>query len=364
LSSKPASTLRPCSAPGPGARADGEFAARVVAWQRRHGRHDLPWQQERDAYAIWISEIMLQQTQVATVIPYYRRFMASFPDVQSLAQAELGEVLRHWSGLGYYSRARNLHAAAQLLVSRFGARFPRDPDTIATLPGIGRSTAAAIAALSFGVPCAILDGNVKRVLCRVFGIEGDPGSGAMLRELWSLAERLMPAREVQAYTQGVMDLGATVCMPRAPRCDICPVHAACVARSQGRTDQLPKARVRRVRPERRVAMLVMHHAARILLQKRPPVGIWGGLWCFPEAAPEDDLVAVCARRFGARGVQIASLPILQHGFTHFSLHIHPVRVDVSELSDTAAEPGTVWLALEEARTAAIPAPVRRLLEVA
>ncbi|MGH8665960.1 MAG: A/G-specific adenine glycosylase [Burkholderiales bacterium] len=364
MPSKLATQVRSSPVPTSGARVDGKFAQRVIAWQRRHGRHDLPWQRNRDAYAVWVSEIMLQQTQVATVIPYFERFMASFPDVHSLARADADEVLRHWSGLGYYSRARNLHAAARLLVSRFGAMFPRDPQIIATLPGIGRSTAAAIAALSFGVPGAILDGNVKRVLCRVFGIEGDPGSSATLHQLWSLAERLVPAREVEAYTQGVMDLGATVCLRRAPKCDICPVQAACVARSQGRIGELPRARVRRPRPERSVAMLVLHHAARVLLQKRPPAGIWGGLWCFPEAELDDDPAAVCMQRFGARGVQIASLPTLEHGFTHFRLRIHPVRVEIAELSAQAAEPGTVWLALDEARTAAIPTPVRKLLESA
>jgi A/G-specific adenine glycosylase len=364
LPPKLATSVRSSPAPASGRRTDSDFATRVIDWQRRHGRHDLPWQQSRDPYAVWVSEIMLQQTQVGTVIPYFRRFMASFPDVSVLAHAEPDEVMKHWSGLGYYSRARNLHAAAQLLVSRFDAKFPRDPHTIAALPGIGRSTAAAIGALSFGVPGAILDGNVKRVLCRVFGIEGDPGSSATLRALWSLAERLVPAREVEAYTQGVMDLGAMLCLRRAPKCDICPVHAACVARSQGRIDELPRARVRRPRPERSVAMLVLHHAARVLLQKRPPAGIWGGLWCFPEAELDDDPAAVCMQRFGARGVQIASLPTLEHGFTHFRLRIHPLRVEIAELSDHAAEPGTVWLALEEARTAAIPTPVRKLLELA
>jgi A/G-specific adenine glycosylase len=365
LPRKPRTSNRIKSAnPPDGVRAHSEFAERVIDWQRRHGRHDLPWQQSRDPYATWVSEIMLQQTQVATVIPYFQRFMASFPDVSALARAELDEVMSHWSGLGYYSRARNLHAAAQLLVTRFGATFPRDPHAIATLPGIGRSTAAAIAALSFDVPCAILDGNVKRVLCRVFGVDGDPGSAATLNRLWSLAEGLVPAAEAAAYTQGVMDLGAMVCLRRAPKCAICPVHTGCVAATQGRIGELPRARTRRPRPERSVAMLVMHHAARVLLEKRPPSGIWGGLWCFPQASLEDDLAAICVQRFGARGVRTELLPPLEHGFTHFRLRIHPVRVEIAELAAQAAEPGTVWLALDEARAAAIPTPVRRLLESA
>jgi A/G-specific adenine glycosylase len=344
--------------------AQNGFAERVIAWQRRHGRHDLPWQQSRDPYAVWVSEIMLQQTQVATVIPYYRRFMATFPDLQSLARADAEEVLRHWSGLGYYSRARNLHAAAQVVLSRFGADFPRDPESIQALPGIGRSTAAAIAALSFGTPCAILDGNVKRVLSRVFGVDGEPGSAATSRRLWSLAERLVPAREARTYTQGLMDLGATVCLRRAPKCSACPLRPDCIAANEGSVDALPRPRPRRAQPQRSVAMLLLVHAARVLLEKRPPSGIWGGLWCFPELGLEDDAAAVCAQRFGARGIRVQALPPLEHGFTHFRLRIHPLRIEIAELSAQAAEPGARWLALAEARTAAIPTPVRKLLELA
>jgi A/G-specific adenine glycosylase len=341
----------------------GRFAERVIRWQLQHGRHGLPWQRSRDPYAIWVSEIMLQQTQVAAVIPYYERFMAAFADMSALARAGPEEVMRHWSGLGYYSRARNLHAAAQILVARYGAVFPRDPQMIASLPGVGRSTAAAIAALAYGVRAAILDGNVKRVLCRAFAIEGDPGSAATQKRLWALAEALLPARNVEAYTQGLMDLGATVCLRRAPKCAACPVRAVCVAAKEGRVDELPNARARRPRPERSVAMLILQHAARVLLVKRPPAGIWGGLWCFPEAQLEEDLAAICARRFGAYGVRATALPPFEHGFTHFRLRIHPLRIDIAEISGQAAEPGSVWLALDEARSAAIPAPVRRLLAV-
>jgi A/G-specific adenine glycosylase len=344
--------------------AKREFAARLIDWQRRYGRHDLPWQRSGDPYAVWVSEIMLQQTQVATVIPYFTRFMASFPDLYALAHADLDEVLKHWSGLGYYSRARNLHAGARMLVTRFGGTFPADPKAIATLPGVGRSTAAAIAALSFGLPCAILDGNVKRVLCRVFGIDADLNAKATLDRLWSLAETLVPARDAKAYTQGIMDLGATVCVRRAPKCELCPVKAICMAARDGRIGELPRPRRQRPRPERAVAMLIMHHAARVLLVKRPAVGIWGGLWCFPEAALEEDPAAVCLQRFGARGATVSPLPALDHGFTHFRLRIHPVRIEISELSAQAGEPGAVWLALDEARTAAIPTPVRKLLELA
>ena len=226
-------------------RDDGGFARRIIEWQRESGRHDLPWQSSRDPYAIWVSEIMLQQTQVATVVRYYQRFLARFPDIGALARADLDAVLQLWSGLGYYSRARNLHAAAQQLAFRHDGQFPRDPQAIASLPGVGRSTAAAIAALAFGVRGAILDGNVKRVLCRAFGIDADPGASATQRTLWALAEALLPVRDIEAYTQGLMDLGATVCVRSAPRCSLCPLRADCVAARLGRVDELPRARARR-----------------------------------------------------------------------------------------------------------------------
>jgi A/G-specific adenine glycosylase len=352
----------PEPAPASAAKLAETFAERVIAWQRRHGRHDLPWQRDRNPYAVWVSEIMLQQTQVATVIPYYQRFMAAFPDVRALARAEPEAVMTLWSGLGYYSRARNLHAAARLVVERFDGRLPLDPQALASLPGIGRSTSAAIAALAGGKPCAILDGNVKRVLCRAFGIDRDPASGAGERELWALAERLVPGRDVEAYTQGLMDLGATLCRRHAPDCARCPLAPDCVAHCEGRVAELPRPRKRPVRPQRAVAMLVLHHGARVLLEKRPPTGIWGGLWCFPEAGLDDDAAALCRRRFGADGLRMVSLPQVEHGFTHFRLRIHPLRIEVGALRERAAEPGTIWLPLEEARRAAIPAPVRKLLE--
>ncbi len=221
---------------------EGGFAARVVAWQRAHGRHDLPWQRTRDPYRIWLSEIMLQQTQVATVVPYYDRFLAAFPDVAALAAAPEDRVLERWSGLGYYRRAHHLHAAAKMVVARHGGAFPRDPSAIAALPGIGRSTAAAIAAFAFGARAAILDGNVKRVLARHRGIGGYPGAPRVERTLWALAESLLPARGIETYTQALMDLGATICTRAAPRCAACPVAAGCVARRSGRAAELPSPR--------------------------------------------------------------------------------------------------------------------------
>ncbi len=337
------------------------FAARLTAWQKKHGRHDLPWQGTHDPYAIWLSEIMLQQTQVATVIPYYNRFLARFPDIAALAAAPLDEVLRLWSGLGYYSRARNLYGAAQEIVSAHGGRFPGKLEAVAALPGIGRSTAAAICVFAYGARHAILDGNVKRVLARFRGIRGYPGEKKVADALWREAERLLPRRGIEAYTQGLMDLGATVCTRARPRCAECPVHGDCVALRRGWVAKLPGARPRKKRPHKRTAMLVLTRAGEVLLEKRPPAGIWGGMWCLPEAPLRSDIEAACLKRFGAHVTEIEALETIAHGFTHFSLDIHPLRVKVSALVPGASEPGLVWLPFEEARGAAIPAPVRRIL---
>jgi len=340
-----------------------DFARRVIAWQKTHGRHDLPWQRSRDPYAVWVSEIMLQQTQVAAVIPYYERFMRRFADVAALASAPIDDVMQLWAGLGYYSRARNLHRAAGAVMQAHAGRFPATAEDLATLPGVGRSTAAAIASLAYGTRCAILDGNVKRVLCRYFAVEGDPASSAVERRLWSLAESLAPERDIAAYTQGMMDIGATVCVRSRPRCQVCPLREGCAAFEQGRADELPQARKRKPVPERSVAMLVLRHGAQVLLEKRPPAGIWGGLWSLPEADIDTDLAALCAQRFGASDVDMRALPELMHGFTHFRLRIRPWCIDVRALGRNAAEPGCVWLPLEEARGAALPVPVRRILEM-
>jgi A/G-specific adenine glycosylase len=336
------------------------FAARIIAWQKAHGRHDLPWQGTRDPYAIWLSEIMLQQTQVATVIPYYNRFIARFPDVGALAQAPLDEVLKLWSGLGYYSRARNLHAAAQIIVNRLRGRFPRRFEAVAALPGVGRSTAAAICVFAYGTRQPILDGNVKRLLARHRGIKGYPGDKRVADRLWREAERLLPRRDIETYTQGLMDHGAAICV-RRPRCPECPVREDCIARRRGWVDQVPGPRPRKERPRRRTIMLVLTRAGEVLLEKRPAPGIWGGMWALPEVTRKTDLEAVCLKRFGARLNEVEELPRIEHGFTHFSLDIRPLRLRVSALVPKAPEPGMVWLPLEEARGAAIPAPVRKIL---
>ena len=337
------------------------FAPRLIDWQRQHGRHSLPWQGalEGDAYPVWLSEIMLQQTQVETVIPYYQRFLARFPDLITLAAAGQDEVLGLWSGLGYYSRARNLHAAAQRVVAEHGGVFPRDIDAILALPGIGRSTAAAIAAFAFNERRAILDGNVKRVLARVFGIEGWPGEKRVENQLWTLAEALLPETDIRAYTQGLMDLGATVCTRGRPRCDGCPFTDDCTANIQGRQRELPAARPKKTMPEKSTAMLVLLNAGEVLLEKRPNSGIWGGLWSLPEFSELDDPVQA-ANRLGYETELTGELPGFNHTFTHFRLFIQPWRLQVLR-SQMAAEPGRIWLSLDDLDGAALPTPVRRIL---
>ena len=352
---------RSANAAAPDTATAAAFAPALIAWQKKHGRHDLPWQNTRDAYAVWLSEIMLQQTQVSAVIPYYRRFLERFPDIAALAAAPADDVLALWSGLGYYSRARNLHRAAQTVVAEHGGRFPQTPDAVMALPGIGRSTAAAILVFAFGKRGAILDGNVKRVLARVRGIDGYPGESAVAMQLWEEAERLLPKTGLRAYTQGLMDLGATVCARRNPRCGECPVQTLCVAHRTGRTAELPTPKPRKALPQRRTLMLVLQRAGEVLLEKRPSSGIWGGLWCFPEAEADADAVAVCARRFGAQVELQEALPVIAHGFTHYHLDIVPQPVQVRSWPQRAAEPGLLWISLEDADAAAIPTPVRGIL---
>ncbi|HMM47941.1 MAG TPA: A/G-specific adenine glycosylase [Thiobacillaceae bacterium] len=335
------------------------FASRIIDWQRRHGRHDLPWQAGRDPYRIWLSEIMLQQTQVATVVPYFKRFVARFPDVATLAAAHEDEVLALWSGLGYYSRARNLLAAARIVMALHGGRLPDTPAAIAQLPGIGRSTAAAISAFAFGVHGAILEGNVKRVLARHAGILGWAGERKVETALWHAAESRLPDTGIEAYTQGMMDLGALICTRGHPACDTCPVRQDCVALQQGRVHELPTPRPRRTLPEKRVQMLLLLDRGEVMLEKRAPQGVWGGLWSLPEAPPDADAAALCRERYGFVAQSRLALPILQHSFTHFRLHIEPVQLQLAPR--TVAAPGQVWLTPTDALDAPLPAPVRSLV---
>ena len=339
-----------------------DFAVALVAWQKRHGRHDLPWQGSREPYTVWLSEIMLQQTQVAAVIPYYQRFLARFPTLKALAAAPLDDVLALWSGLGYYSRARNLHRAAQTVMTQHGGSFPATLEAIMGLPGIGRSTAAAILVFAFGKRSAILDGNVKRVLARVRGIAGYPGETAVAAQLWQQAESLLPKTGLRPYTQGLMDLGATVCARRNPRCKECPVQSLCVACKTNRTHELPTPKLRKALPQRRTMMLVLQRAGEILLEKRPPTGIWGGMWCFPEEDADASAVEACARRYGAAVTLGDLLPLIAHGFTHFKLDILPQLATVSAWPQRAEEPGRLWITPDDALRAAVPTPVRGIIE--
>ncbi len=339
----------------------GSLAARVIAWQRSHGRHGLPWQGTRDPYRVWLSEVMLQQTQVATVIDYYGRFLLRFPTVRELAAASLDDVLALWSGLGYYSRARNLHRCARQVVAEHGGAFPGTSEALATLPGIGRSTAAAIAAFCFGERAAILDGNVKRVLARVLAFDGDLARSPEVQRLWSAAVDLLPQQDVDVYTQGLMDLGATVCATRQPACLLCPLAGDCQARAAGQPERYPVKSRRSVRGSRVNAWLWVEHADRLLLAQRPSPGVWAGLWSLPEYASPEALSAA-ARTWPGQGQW---LPAIQHALTHFEWTLHtlawqlPARAEVPDA--LKAWPASRWVGLDEARAMGLPAPLKKLL---
>jgi len=346
------------------------IAPRLVAWQRRHGRHDLPWQNTRDPYRIWLSEIMLQQTRVSSVVPYFLRFVERFPTLESLARAGEDEVLALWSGLGYYSRARNLHRCARELVERRGGMFPSDPAELERLPGVGRSTAAAIAVFAYGRRAAILDGNARRVLARWAGIAGHFAQPAVLAELWRVAERELPHEALESYTQGLMDLGASLCSRTRPDCERCPLADDCVAHRQGLVASIPATRPRRPLPLRKCIWLVVRRGGDVLLEKRAPEGVWGGLWCLPEAAAEadEDGLRRALRRFALRARPCGELAVVDHAFTHFRLRARPLLFDCTTVPgvaaigvDGVAAAGARWVALANAHEAPLPAPVKSLL---
>jgi len=345
------------------------IASRLVAWQQRHGRHDLPWQGTRDAYRIWLSEIMLQQTRVSTVIPYFERFIARFPTLATLAEAGEEEVLALWSGLGYYSRARNLLRCARQVMAAHGGTFPCEPSVLQRLPGIGRSTAAAIAVFAWGRRAAILDGNARRVLARWAGVDEPVSRPDVQQALWELAERELPQASVEAYTQGLMDLGASVCTRSRPSCASCPLADDCVALGTGRTGVIPVGRVRGPLPVRESVWLVVRRSGTILLEKRPVPGLWGGLWSLPEAtvASRAALVDEIRQRFALDVEECGALEPVAHAFTHFRLHARPMlfescREGGADVSSGAASSGLCWLAPDQAETAALPAPVKTLLK--
>jgi len=338
------------------------IAAALVAWHAQHGRHDLPWQRERTAYRVWVSEIMLQQTQVATVIGYYERFMQHFPDLATLAAAPLDEVLHLWSGLGYYSRARNLHRAAQRVVSSHNGELPGELDALAALPGIGPSTAAAIVALAFERRACILDGNVKRVLARYFAVEGSLGQSGTERELWYRAEQCTPQSDIAVYTQAIMDFGATLCTRRDPLCLHCPLRQDCAAQRSGRVHELPSPRTRRARRTRRVVMLLaVDPDGQVLLQRRPLQGIWGGLWTPPQFEHQAAATQFCVTALAAAQLDPAPLPRLRHAFTHFELEITPLRVRCQGALSVMEGGGMLWYNAREPARVGLPAPIATLL---
>jgi A/G-specific adenine glycosylase len=345
-----------------------DFSGQVIAWQRVHGRHSLPWQNTRDPYRVWLSEVMLQQTQVTTVLGYYARFLDKFPDVQALAAAPLDDVFALWSGLGYYSRARNMHRCAQAVVADHGGVFPNNSVALQSLPGIGRSTAAAIAAFCFSERVAILDGNVKRVLTRVLGFDGDLSVATQERALWEQATELLPQKGVEAYTQGLMDLGATLCSARSPQCLLCPVQQACVARRLGQPEKFPVKTRKLKRSRREHVWLWLRWKDQVWLVQRPDTGVWAGLWSLPEFASFDALAAVATAWPGTS----ESLPSFTHTLTHLDWTLHPLRWtlpartsaaranQVSSMCSSADVSGK-WCSVEEALALGLPAPLRKLL---
>jgi A/G-specific adenine glycosylase len=340
------------------------FAARLLAWFAACGRHDLPWQRDPTPYRVWVSEIMLQQTQVQTVIPYFERFLARFPTLESLAAAEQDEVLGLWSGLGYYARARNLHRAATELVAAGGTDLPDTHEALVALPGIGRSTASAILALSRGVRAPILDGNVKRVLARYFAIERWPGEAAVEQTLWAHAESLMPADSAAEYTQAIMDLGATLCTKRQPACARCPVAEDCRARARGIAADLPAPRPKRTRPTRRITAVVVVGADGVVrLERRAEQGVWGGLYSFPELGEGEDPGAWAERTLGARPERIVELETIAHAFTHFDLELVPREVRLGRAPGAGMDrPGWLWYNAATRGRVGIAAPIAAFLD--
>ncbi len=361
------------------------FARRLLTWFEQHGRKNLPWQSNPSAYRVWVSEVMLQQTQVATVIGYFERFVQRFPTVESLAEAPLDEVLHLWTGLGYYARARNLHAAAKMIAAKAlgaeasavrapaelpGVEFPTTFDSLLTLPGIGRSTAGAILALALGQRYSILDGNVRRVLARVFGVAGDPSTAFVTQRLWEIAEACTPQTEVAAYTQAIMDLGATLCTRSQPSCHTCPMSDECVAMIEGRQAELPGPKAKRRRASREAVLLIAETgedgSSAVFLERRPARGVWGGLWSPPQFDDESAALEWCRREFGATALAADQLPAFDHAFTHFDLRLKPMRVHCTPMGAAAVhevdDVGRLWYQLQAPARVGLPQPIAKLFE--
>ena len=339
-----------------------DFAGRLLGWFDQYGRKDLPWQHPKEAYRIWVSEVMLQQTQVQTVIPYFERFMTRFPNVVSLADARQDEVLQHWSGLGYYARARNLHRAAQLIRDEFDGEFPGALDTVVGLPGIGRSTAGAILCLAFDQRHAILDGNVKRVLARHEAIDGWPGKTSVASRLWDVAEQLTPDSRTAEYTQAIMDLGATLCTRSKPACNACPVAADCQAFMTGTVNLFPGRKPKKVKPLRATTMLIARHDGHVYLERRPEAGIWGGLWSLPEL-DGDAVDDWCRDKLQSRARNPEAWKVIRHSFSHYDLDIQPIVVRVAApLSKVADSGDATWHRIGDEPPGGMAAPVHKLIE--
>ena len=342
-----------------------EFSSALLRWFDQHGRTQLPWQQQRTPYRVWLSEIMLQQTQVSTVIPYYQRFMQAFPDVATLAAAPLDEVLHLWTGLGYYARARNLHKTAQVVVTQYQGEFPREHAQLHALPGIGRSTASAILALTWNEPHPILDGNVKRVLTRVFGIHGYPGQKAVEAQLWQLAEACTPAQRVADYTQAIMDLGATLCTRTKPRCQTCPMVSVCQAYRDSLQSVLPTPAPKRQRPRQfAMAVVIKDQCGKILLERRPPTGIWGGLWTCPQfASVEASHLWLQQNGISVSATNWQRLELIRHAFSHFDLDLQPYLLQVTTAVAKVAEVDHLrWYDPHQPDLIGLPKPLLSILE--
>ncbi|HYF97480.1 MAG TPA: A/G-specific adenine glycosylase [Coxiellaceae bacterium] len=338
------------------------FRKRVLAWFKHSGRHDLPWQKNANPYRVWISEIMLQQTQVSTVIPYFLRFMQSFPTVTALAKADLNEVLDHWSGLGYYARARNLYKTAHIIHSQYHDKFPRSVDELSALPGIGRSTAGAILSLGHKLPAPILDGNVKRVLARFQAIKGWVGSQATLQKLWEFSSLYTPEEDCGDYNQAMMDLGATLCTRTKPQCPLCPLNKDCKAHLTHQETKFPEGKKAQTKPKKSIIWLLMRdHKEALFLEQRPPAGIWGGLWSPPECPASENPIDWCQQKFGCTILESEFQPKIKHVFSHFELEIQPVLLDVKAQRQVADSIARVWLKSNEKPPGGLAAPVKKLL---
>tara|TARA_Y100001934_G_C12342249_1_gene770805 strand:+ start:1122 stop:2204 length:1083 start_codon:yes stop_codon:yes gene_type:complete len=349
-------------------KQDSYFSSQLINWQRKHGRHSLPWQNTRDPYAIWLSEVMLQQTRVATVIPYYQRFLQCYPNINSLSLATLDDVLALWSGLGYYSRGRNLYKTARLIVEKYHGKFPYENDFIKKLPGIGRSTAAAIQVFAYGKRYAILDGNVKRILTRYFSVRGCHVGKELEKLLWKKAEDLLPESkangDIESYSQGLMDLGSAICTRNNPKCTVCPIHIRCSAFQENKINEFPATRrLRKPILIKETMMLMITMKQEILLERRPLDGIWGGLWCFPEMPVNESIFLYCDQKFGLRIKQLNHLPSINHSFTHFKLRIYPQSILPDSKKLLVSNGNLKWITFNRAIELGIPTPVRRLLNL-